>query len=360
MSRHIDDPTRGAGEPDWRSFTRALAGTTIGTSLLLYLLVLLIDPYDEFPLSPDWERYPVTSQARPYNAKLARSGRFDSAVVGNSTSMLLKPQELNKAFGGRFVNLAMPAASPYEQLRMLELMSFDETYTGTLIVGLDPFWCAPDGSARLLPPMVPFGFPDRLYDDDPWNNLPPFNEKTLQHARSQLKALIGHRIRYPLRPDGYRDFTATYRPGTNPETVRQRIYGEEPWPLERTKAGGAPAFPELDALANALRRFSPETRKIAYFVPFHVHHQAKPGTEQHRLWTACKVKAAKVLGTLPNTLVLDFLIPSPITMVDTNYIDAQHYTTPIASRLAGLLSLATRHPEAADEYRVLNGAGDRQ
>ncbi len=162
-------------------------------------------------LLPRWERYPVTSHARPYNAKLARSGRFDSAVVGSSTSMLLRPTELNAEFGGNFVNLGMPAASPYEQLRVLDLLGYTGAYDGTLIVGLDPSWCAPDGSPRLLRQMMGQTFPESLYDDDIWNDLPPFNQKTLQHARSQLLALLGLRVRHPLRPDGYRDFTLTFR-----------------------------------------------------------------------------------------------------------------------------------------------------
>ena len=62
------------------------------TSAVLYLVVLIVDPYDSVPFSPGWERYPVTSQSRPYNIKLARRGRFDSAVIGNSTSMLLHPK----------------------------------------------------------------------------------------------------------------------------------------------------------------------------------------------------------------------------------------------------------------------------
>jgi len=339
----------------WRTFARLLIGTALGVGLFVYLLVLIIDPYDSVPFSPGWERYPVTSQARPYNAKLARSGRFDSAVVGNSTSMLLHPDELDAVFGGRFANLAMVGASPYEQLRMLELMSFGLAYRGTLIIGVDPFWCAPDGSPRLLTPMLGHEFPKWLYDDNRWNDLPPFNKKTLQHARSQMKALVGFNIRYPLRPNGYRDFTATYRTDRDLASVRKRIYGEGPWALQRTNEQDPPSFPDIDALAAMLRRFPAQTLKIGYFVPFHAHHQAKPGSDQFALWNACKVKAAHVLGAVPNTSLLDFLIPSPITMEDSHYVDGQHYTTTVASDLARLLYAGVADPsETASEYRVLS------
>ena len=345
-------------EAAWRSWARWFVASALGTCAFVYLLVLIIDPYDSVPFSPGWERYPVTSQSRPYNVKLARRGRFDSAVIGNSTSMLLHPKDLGEHFGGTFVSLAMVAASPYEQLRMLELFNRSHGNTRTLIVGLDPFWCAPDGSPRQLPPMIGFPLWEWLYDENQWNDLPPFNKKTLQHTRSQLRALLGLRIRYPMRPDGYRDFTLTYRTDRDPETVRERIYGEKPWPLERTRDEVAPEFPELDALARELARFPADTLKVAYFVPFHAHHQPDTGSEQEALWNGCKAKAARVLGAVPNTVVLDFMIRSPLTTEDRNYVDAQHYTTAVAKDLAALLHRGARSDgQDAELFKILAPAG---
>jgi hypothetical protein len=345
-------------ESTWRSFLGALIVSALATSAVLYLVVLIVDPYDSLPFSPRWERYPVTSQSRPYNIKLARRGPFDSAVIGNSTSMLLHPSELAQHFGGTFVSLAMVAASPYEQLRMLDLFNRWHPDTRTLIVGLDPFWCAPDGSPRQLPPMVGFPLWEWLYDENPWNNLPPFNEKTLQHTRSQLRALLGLRIRYPLRPDGYRDFTLTYRTDRDLETVRRRIYGEKPWPLTRTHEGVPAEFPELDALAQELARFPAETLKVAHFIPFHAHQLPEAGSEQEALWNACKSKAAHVLGAVPNAVVLDFMIRSPLTTKDHNYVDAQHYTTEVATELAALLHQgALGDKRDTDLFKVLARPG---
>ncbi len=348
-------------QPAWRRFVLLLAGTVFGTSALIYSLVLIVDPYDSVPFSPRWERYPVTSHSRPYNAKLARSGRFDSAVVGSSTSMLLRPAELNAVFGGSFVNLGMPAASPYEQLRVLDLLGYTGAYDGTLIVGLDPSWCAPDGSPRLLPQMMGQTFPESLYDGEVWNDLPPLNRTTLQHARSQLLALLGLRVRHPLRPDGYRDFTLTFRTDNDLDSVRRRIYGEAPWLLQRTESEGPPRFPELEALADRLSRLPAATRKVAFFVPFHIHHQLREDAEQQRFWSGCKAKAAEVLGKVPNTVVLDFMISSPITTEDRNYVDAQHYTTSVATDIARHLHSGATHPDQnTPEFRVLSGGSEDQ
>ena len=68
----------------------------------------------------------------------------------------------------------------------------------------------------------------------------------------------------------------------------------------------------------------------------------KRDSEQEALWNACKSKAAHVLGAVPNTVVLDFMIRSPLTTEDRNYVDAQHYTTEVATELAALLHLGAR------------------
>jgi hypothetical protein len=342
----------------WRGFFVSFVSVAFGVSGGLYLLALMIDPYDSVPFSPPADRYPVTAHVRYYNASLASSGRFDSAVVGSSTAMLLQPKELEAVFGGRFVSLAMPAASPYEQRRVLDLLSYTGTYDRTLIIGLDPSWCAPDGSPRLLQQMAGLTFPEALYDDIHWNDLPGFNRKTLQHARSQVLALLGLRVRHPRRPDGYRDFTLTFRTDHTPEAVRGRIYGESPWLLQRGGVEGPPRFPEIDALAERLSQLPDRARKIAFFVPFHVRHQVRDDGEQQRFWSACKEKASDVLGEVPNTLVLDFMIPSPITTEDLNYVDGQHYTTAVATDIARLLHAGADRPsERAEAYRVLADAG---
>ena len=53
--------------------------------------------------------------------QIARGGAFDAAVFGTSTARLLDPDALDAAFGGRFANLAVNAATPDEQIRLAGL-----------------------------------------------------------------------------------------------------------------------------------------------------------------------------------------------------------------------------------------------
>ena len=86
---------------------------------MIYAFVVLVDPFDTLPLSPPADRVPVATNARFAFPALARSPKFDSAIFGTSTSRLLRPAVLNAAFGARFANLAMNAATAYEQSRLL-------------------------------------------------------------------------------------------------------------------------------------------------------------------------------------------------------------------------------------------------
>ena len=55
---------------------------------------------------------------------------------------------------------------------------------------------------------------------------------------------------------------------------------------------------------------------------------------------------------MPNTLVLDFMFPSPITSEDDNYWDGVHYRIGVADRLARDFAAAGQG-EKSEDYAVL-------
>jgi hypothetical protein len=68
------------------------------------------------------------------------------------------------------------------------------------------------------------------------------------------------------------------------------------------------------------------------------------------VWAECKRRAAVLF---PGTLVVDFMIPSPITDDDDNYWDPRHYRVGIADRIARDLTAAA-HGQASDDDRILS------
>src|ERR1700761_3211119 len=102
----------------WRRFARVVLGSPVAAFALVYLFIVVVDPWGMLPLSPPFPRVPVSTNARYAFPALAISPRFDAVVVGTSTSRLLPPALLDPLFHARFANLAMNAATPYEQTRL--------------------------------------------------------------------------------------------------------------------------------------------------------------------------------------------------------------------------------------------------
>ena len=123
--------------------------------------VSLVDPWDVLPLSPRANRAPVTSNQRFAYPSLARSQRFDSAVFGTSTSRLLRPTALNASFHARFANLAMNAATAWEQTRLMRVFLRAHPMAKFVVVGLDVGVVRDRGHAASE--LTPRPFPEWMY-----------------------------------------------------------------------------------------------------------------------------------------------------------------------------------------------------
>ena len=156
----------------------------------VYAFVVLVDPFDCLPLSPPADRVPVASNARFSFPALARSGKFDSAIIGTSTSRLLRPAVLNPEFGAHFVNLAMNDATVYEQSRLLSVFARAHPTARMVMIGLDVRWCVTGETYQKLTPRP---FPAWLYGGNPWIGYGKmFNLYAVQEAGQQFGVLTRH------------------------------------------------------------------------------------------------------------------------------------------------------------------------
>ena len=303
----------------------------LGALAFVYLFVIVVDPWGMLPLSPPLPRVPVSTNARFSMPMLATAARFDSAVVGTSSSRLLRPEELDRLLGGRFVNLAMNAATAWEQARMLRLFARTHPAARTVVLGIDNQWCTPvpqRGSGR--------EFPGWMYEGSRWAGYGAvFNLYAVQEAGSQLWIMLGlKRRRYGL--DGYTRFVPpddAYDPARVADAFAR--WGTPPISPARDTPRTFPALPELEA---ALHTLPPGTRKLLMFTPAHIGQQGSPGSDVAADWTACKAAVATLAARVPHTLVLDLLRPSDITADRANYWDPVHYRVAVADRIAAELA----------------------
>ena len=343
----------------WRKFWRTALSITLGGGLLLYAAILLVDPFDALSFSLPVERAPVVTNQRYSFPALARKDRFDSAVIGTSTTRLLRPANLDRSLGGSFVNLSMNSGTAWEQAQILDLFRRHHPSPRTVIIGMDIVWCRVEAEYEKLT-FRPF--PPWLYDDNPWNDLlHHFDLKTIEQAALQLAYITGLQ---PARRglDGYTNFLP---PRSEYDLARARghIYGQpEPKPFE-------PVVPPVDIdpatrnswvyashalLAEMLAELPDETTKILLLVPYHRYNQPRPGSEAAAQLEECKRRLTEMAATRPNGHVVDFMIDSEITRRDENYWDVLHYGVDVAARLADLIAeAAAGRADRDDLYRYL-------
>lgn len=353
-----------AREGPWRRFARAFAGSAAVLAAGLYLFVLALDPYG-VRAAPGRPPGPIMDlNQRFMYPQIVRSGRFDAAVFGTSTSRLLDPVQLRQAFGARFANLGLNAGTPWEQMRLAELFLRHVPAPRVLIFGLDTTWCEADADAPEK--RLTFrAFPPWLYDDDRLNDLPGmFNSRSVEIAgRVALRrlGLMPERI----RGDGYERFVPDE---TRYDLARARAHigtsgaavAPAPPPAlseAEERALRFPALPWLDAL---LARVPQGAAITLAFMPVHVNAQPTPGSAEAARDAACKARIAEI-GRRHGAAVIDFRFPSPVTTEDSNYWDPLHYRIGVAERIVQALAeaRASGRDDPSGFYRVLTPSATR-
>lgn len=351
-----------ARQSAWRRFVRIATGTLIGVVALCYGFVLVVDPYDNLPFSPDLDRKQITSAQRFFYPALARKPQFDSAIIGNSTIRLLRPEQLNEILGGSFVNLAMNAASSWEQQQIFNVFLRSHETIENVLIGISVHnWCGEVGThEKFIGMYTAKDFPGWMYDEKTSNNLPRLETASLHHAWKQLLYLTGIRAGR-FGDDGYTVFTdpqseydikkarQNIYSSTRPKEIEPQLPPVEMSATERTEI----PLPGLVWLWQMLDALPATSRKIIVFAPNHAFYQARPGSRQEIVWNECKQRVAETASRRNNTFVIDFMFPSEITTTDSNYWDPMHYNLEVAEQLGILLGEAVLQRSDSANHRLL-------
>jgi hypothetical protein len=350
-SARLDEP---AGA---RHFVGAFLKTFVGGILLLYVVVLLVDPYDMVPFSLPLERPIVSVSQRFTYPQIVRSRRFDSLIVGSSTARLIDPQLLNGPFRARLANLSMNAMTPWEEMAMVDYFLRKAGPPKILIVALDQTWCNPQADKQL----VNHGFPLWMYDDNPWNDyLHLLNSGAVEIALRLVGYQLG-RYRERIRYDGYQVFVppeSTY----DLARAQQKLWGgapprvppDLPPPSLPDEERQTLPFPAVAWLDRTLAKLPAQAQVILADMPVHLVAQPWPGTRDAAVGAECKGRIAS-LARNHGAKLIDWRIVSPITTNDANYWDPLHYRVTIADRIAHELIAAALEgrPSADGSYRIV-------
>ncbi|AWN51963.1 hypothetical protein [Methylobacterium sp. 17Sr1-1] len=367
----------------WRLFTGLLLGAAGLAGLLVLAFVAALDPYG-LRAGPGRAPGPIMDlNQRFMYPQVVRSGVYDAAVFGTSTARLLDPRGLDRALGGHFANLAMNAATPWEQVQLARLF-LARTPATAVLFGLDAPWCEADADRKRLTFRA---FPPWLYREPlTWTAL--FHQWNQQSVEIAGRALLHRLGRMParIRGDGYEVFTP---PESRYDAARAaaHIHGVAPVPGmsaqgapgqgapgqgapgqgapgqgapgqgalgKEAQAEADPATPALPWLDELLGLAPAQARKIVAFMPVNVAAQPEPGSAAAAREAVCKARVAEI-ARRHGALAVDFRIPSGVTRDDTNYWDALHYRLPVAGRIVSALRRAVeeRRDDPDGFYRVL-------
>jgi hypothetical protein len=335
------------------AFIRTFLAVAVGLTALVWLIILLLDPYGVSPIRLPIARPIMDINQRYMYPQIVRSKAFDSVVIGTSTSRLLDPQQLDKAFGGRFANLAMNAATAWEQTELGKLYLRYQPTPKTVIIGLDQMWCVDDKS---IVKITFRGFPAWMYDENPWNDLPELlSTKTLE-ITGRLAGFHLGLMPERIRRDGYEVFTP---PETTYDAERARFHIWKGFREPRVTPVTPPVvlrqedadrlqLPALVWLEELLQKSPASALRILAFMPLHVAAQPVPGSLDAAQIEVCKGRISGI-ARKHGARIVDFSIPSAITTNDANYWDPLHYRLPIAGRIVdGLKSAADTGRDAPD------------
>lgn len=335
---HLDPDYR--KQTYWKRFLLVFITIAFSLFITLFILIAVINPYNNLPVSLEMERFRVTGNERYALPAFAKSNEYDSALFGTSTSMLLRPSDLNNNVVGKFVNLSMGSATPHEQLELLALFLRHHDQPKKILIGIDVAWCSTENPS----PLYTFRpFPPWQYDENQWNDyLYLLNTRTIVHSLRLFKIKLGlSSPRYG--EDGYFQFvpdTSEYIPGK----ALSNLYKDgikrpftEISKLMSVNNSHPPkwSYPDLQKLKQGLASIPDETEKILFFPPYHFAHIDDP--RQWKKYYYCKKEVTEIVSSLNHTYLVDFMIPSDITMKDSNYWDPLHYTLEVAKTITQII-----------------------
>ncbi len=315
----------------WRQFIFTSVAGAVLLGLVILGFILILDPYQNVPFSPALNRAPISQNQRYSYPALARSSKFDSAVIGTSTVRLLDPKNFDTGLGSHFVNLAMNSATAYEQLQMLRLFMRNHLDARFVVLGIDASWCQPSTSYERYTIR---DFPQWMYDDNRWNDLAYlFNDKALENAVRMLELLRGKRNPKYGR-NGFDDFTAKFGEYRYDEVASRLYQGAEA--REGYSVGSLEpglAHPEWQysnlALLPTLLSQVPRAKLAIVFIPFHANYLRKVAA----IYAECKGRVDAILKPYQTVLVLDYMRDTALTRNDRNYWDRLHTNREVADDL---------------------------
>jgi hypothetical protein len=291
----------------------------------VFAFVLIVDPYDSGRVGLTGIKGVRDASPRTANASRARDPQFDSAVFGNSTGQLVKPEELSRLTGNRFVQLTVPGTGPREQLAIMDFFVRQHRQVGALVITVDESWCARDPA---LPMQHPFPF--WLYGESNLEFLGRlFSTRALRLSWQRL--LVGAGLRQRSAADGYWDYEKEGAGEFAPAIVPRHDGGPAP-------ANVSEDFPGVALLGAAIRKLPADVPVVLFVPPAYHTMLPRAGSLAAAEEAACKSALKKLVAGRPRSNFIDFHVDNALTRDAANFMDFGHYRAVIVRKMEAAIA----------------------
>jgi hypothetical protein len=298
-----------------------IARVIVTAALIFSLVVAFIffkDPYGRAGFRPS-AMVPNVPE-RELMVSRAMDPQFDSAIVGNSTSIPLQPVELDALAGHRFVSLSMSGSGAPGALTAARFFLRYHPRAAALIVALDDSWCTKGADATEGRP-----FPFWLYGNDFDYIIGLFG-----HASWDLVKLA-RTERGANRLDGYHPYDEAFRGHgyDNITTTTERLNRI----IRPTVARYQPPYhfepPEM--LARFIADAPASLAIVLFWTPRYVNIIPIDGTPAAEADAACKRQVAALASS--RVVIVDWSGPRPENLDPANFYEANHYRDSLAIKI---------------------------
>ena len=319
---------------EWSRCLRACLGTTGICAGLLFAFLLSVDPYDSgrfgvFGIDGMADRNTITA-----NASRARDQNFNSAIIGNSTALLLNPNPLSEATGRRFVQLSVVGGSPREEMAVLDFFLRHHPRVGALVVVTDPWWCEHYQREKPRP------FPYWLYGDS--SLVYPgylFSGAGIEHAVQRVSIGLGKRQRSD--PSGTFNSEDVWPVG---QFFEKNLPADPP---PAADAASRDVFPEVAKLDAVVKELPPDVPVVILVPPTFAPTVPQPGSAIAAERQACNAALRKIVDGRPHSNFINYRVDNALTRDRANFVDYIHYRPVIAAKISEGIASSIRQGEAA-------------
>ncbi|MBB4263907.1 hypothetical protein [Bradyrhizobium sp. CIR3A] len=179
----------------WRRYIALGAASMAFGLFLAFTLLAVLDPFGRLGLSEGDQIGFI--EERPVMVSRAVSPQFNSAIIGNSSSMPLMPESLSASTGQKFVSLSISGTAAPASIATMTFFLAQHPDTKIIVAALLPeTWCGADFQEHR-------SFPYWLY-----SSVPRYLVGLAGETSFNLFKTISSNRR-SMRADGYRPWIAT-------------------------------------------------------------------------------------------------------------------------------------------------------